>query len=185
MIYITIKESLSRIISLKPIEVRQKEWNDAVRKGLIAGADWLINVNLRQRKFRPGNRSRYGFAARSVKYMNYKRFARLVRDPFTGLKVQPAKPSVDLVYTGWLRDFIEARDPSLYRKIPTATSNRVRLRVPIQTPQGHRMQAQQYLELGLFTEEEYVEVRRIVVAVVAKEMGFGDATEVQLWRRAA
>lgn len=181
---ITIKESLSRFMKLAD-DSTQTEINKAVRLGLIAGAEWLINVNLKTRKFRPGNRDRYGFWPRSQKYMNYKRFAQRVRDPQTGLKVQPAKPSVDLVYTGTLRDFIEGRSSDSYRKIPTATSNRIRIRVPIQTPPGHRMQARQYEELGYFSEDEYIEVRRIVVAVVAKELGLKSNVEVNLWRMAA
>jgi hypothetical protein len=183
---VTIKESLQRI---KPDEVLQAEWNGAVRKGLIAGAEWLIETNLRKRKFRPGNRARYNFRPRGAKYENYKRFARKIRDPETGLKVTPAKPAVDLVYTGTLRDFIEGKPASAYRKIPTATSNRVRVRVPIPGPprvmkKGGGMKQEQWEELGAFSQDEYIQVRRIVIAVVAQEMGFGDASEADLWRRA-
>lgn len=180
---VSFRDSLQRI---KPDDVTQYEWNAAVRLGLIAAAEWLIDVNLRQRKFRPGNRDRYKFAARSQKYMNYKRFARRVRDPMTGLKVEPAKPSVDLVYTGHLRDYIEAKPSSEYRKLPTATSNRVRIRVPIPGPPGgYRMKTEQWEELGAISADEFVEARRICVAVVAEIMGFSTTREDLLWRRAA
>jgi hypothetical protein len=184
-IVISLHESVSRVTKLADENTTQKRINDAVRLGLIAGADWLIENNLRQRKFRPGNRATYGFKPRSQKYENYKRFARRIRDPETGLKIPPAKPAVDLVYTGRLRDFVESRPPDLYRKIPTATSNKTILRVPIQTPSGHRMQAWQYVELGMYSDSEYIAVRRILIAIVARELGLGGHSEEQLWRRAA
>jgi hypothetical protein len=185
MMIVTFRESLDRVV---PAGFRQKQVNDAVRSGLILAADYLIEVNLRQRKFATGNRSRYGFAARNRSYENRKRAAEFVRDPDTGLKVRPAKPAVDLVYTGRLRDFIHARGPEVYRKIPTATSNRVRIRIPIQVPGrakgGAYMRAEQYEELSRWTQQEYVEMRRILIAEVARILKLGDASEENLWRRA-
>jgi hypothetical protein len=85
MMIVTFRESLDRVV---PAGFRQKQVNDAVRSGLILAADYLIEVNLRQRKFATGNRSRYGFAARNRSYENRKRAAEFVRDPDTGLKVR-------------------------------------------------------------------------------------------------
>jgi hypothetical protein len=185
MIVVTLKESLSRI---KPPEVRAKEWNDAVRVGLVKAAEWLIENNLRRRKFKRDLQRVYGFAPRTARYQRKKTYARLVREPETGLMVQPAKPTADLVYTGRLRDFIMGRDPSQYRKLATATSNRVRVRVPIQVPgvsRGAYMRAEQFKELSKFTDSEYVEMRRIVVAEVSRILGFGGGqSEKNLWRRA-
>ena len=184
MMVVTLTESLARI---KPQEVRQKEWNDAVRAGLLKAADYLIENNLRRRKFKKDLQRVYGFAPRTAKYQRRKMFARLVREPETKLLVSPARPTADLVYTGRLRDFIMGRDPSQYRKLTTATSSRVRLRVPIQVP--HRMQAAQYAELSKYTDQEYVEMRRIVVEEVGRLLGLGGRfggglSEAQLWRRA-
>jgi hypothetical protein len=46
------------------------------------------------------------------------------------------------------------------------------------------MRAEQYEELSRWTQQEYVEMRRILIAEVARILKLGDASEENLWRRA-
>lgn len=180
---VTFKESLSR---LKIFGLTQAVINDAVRKALIGVGHFLIEVNLRQRKFNTGNRQWYGFRPRSARY-EAKKFRDFIRDPETGLKVRPGRPAVDLVYTGRLKAYIESKPADQYRMIPTATSNRIRLRIPIPVPgrKGGYMQAEQFMELGKWSALEYVEMRRIFIANVATLLGFKSTSEEKLWKGAA
>lgn len=180
---VTFKESLDRIL---PAGLKAKQVNDAVRQALIGVGHWLVEENLRKRKFNTGNRQLYGFRPRSAKY-EAKKYRKFIRDPETGLKVRPGRPAVDLVFTGRLKQFIESKPSTQYRMIPTATSNRVRLRIPIPVPgrKGGYMRAEQYQELGKYSALEYVEMRRIFIANVATILGLGSTNEQKLWKRAA
>lgn len=180
---VTFKESLSR---LKIFGFTQSEINEAVRKALIGVGHFLIEVNLRQRKFAADNRQRYGFRPRSAKHEARKR-REFIFDPETRLKVRPGRPPTDLVYTGRLKAFIEAKPADQYRMLPTATSNRIRLRIPIPVPgrRGGYMRSEQYRELSKYSALEYVEMRKIFIANVATLLGFKTTDESKLWRGAA
>jgi hypothetical protein len=167
--------------SLRPDEVMISEWNGYVREGLAEAAKWLIEVNLRKGKWQRNASTIYSFNNRSPRYLNKKRFAKFVRDPSTGLYVVPRKPTQDLVYIGYLMDFIKQKPPEQYNIEARSTQNRIRVRVPIPVP--HQMQGPQYDELSEWTLKEYVGMRRILVAKVAELAGIG-GTVANLERRA-
>lgn len=176
---------------IAPFEAKRRDVNQAVTLALLDCADYLIEENLRNPqtgKFGTRSRSKYGFAPRNEKYERKKRYAKLVRDPETGLKVQPDRPATDLRYTGRLRRFIQERGPELYRKLTTATTNKVRLRVPIQVPsvkRGAYMRAEQYEELSRWSQEEYRVMSKIFVARVAHELKIPIPQGYALYQRRA
>jgi hypothetical protein len=187
MIALTFKEQAEYIA---PMDVKQRQVNDAVTEALLDCAEFLIEENLRNPqtgKFGTRSRSKYGFAPRNEKYERKKRFAKLVRNPKPGLKVQPDRPATDLRYTGRLRRFIQARGPGEYRKITTANANRIRLRIPIQVPgrKGGYMRAEQYEELSRWNDEEYRRMSRFFRARVAQKLGLAVPQGDQLWTRSA
>jgi hypothetical protein len=166
---------------LRPDDVEWAQWHRYVRVGLVEAAKWLIDVNLRKAKWEKSAPEKYHYSPRNRKYLNKKIFAKRVRDPETGLYVKPRRPTQDLVYIGYLIDFIKGRAPDQYNIEARSVQNRVRVRIPIPTP--HQMQSAQYSELSEWTLQEYVGMRRILVVSVARQAGISGSV-ANLERRA-
>jgi hypothetical protein len=165
---------------LKPDDMMWAEWHQWVREGMVEAAKWLIENNLRRDKWKAGAGDKYHFDPRDRKYLNKKMFAKFVRDPETGIYVPPRKPTQDLVYIGYLVDYIKGKPADAYNIEKTSVQTRVRVRVPIPTP--HRMQKAQYEELGEWTLYEYVAMRRILFSYIARKLGVESRTMKHLER---
>ncbi len=154
---------------LRPDDIELAQWHKYVRVGLVEAGKWLIEHNLRKEKWSRSAPEKYHFNPRERRYINKKLFAKRVRDPETGIWVKPRRPTQDLVYIGYLIDFIKGRSPEDYNIEARSVQNRIRVRIPIPTP--HRMQKAQYSELSEWTLREYVAMRHILFESVARQAG--------------